>query len=839
MVLRDRLTLAASLFTIFLYGFLFAAKSSRAYYSCGGNPCNASYPCNVPLSCNGGVCGVYYDSCVGPTCVDNNGWDATTCSTTNQCTNPGTTATANWSACSATCGNGVFTCQAGTVNGCTARCASPDAAIGGTTPCCISQIPNTTPSAVTCNQVPLTRTAQVNWTFSDTGSNCGLAWGLNCGGNANSFQLRFSGGKATENASSAVRTDTTDVFANWGTYTVQVCALNGYGERCSGAVNCVLTQPVCSVGSQDATNVTNPDSTCTAVNPVLSATYGNNANEMRFLIDDASNLLSPLQTSAWSAATTYTPAPTLATGRYYWNVQSRSTAVPADCSTPAAPPAGRELNLDYDPPTVPNGTFDTLQPDPSCLSSYFVTYRWPASTDPGCGNMNTAPYQANISNNAGYLNSGTNINDDSGWQLPLFYQSPRAYSAGTTLYGRARARDEFGNTSVWSSTAATAFVIPTPTAYPPIIIRGTYTEDTGTSSPNCTAGGMTLDPTLLNLSLTHSNEATSSCTLNGTDYNCLVYVNNQDPAHYCADPNQNISLNATYGGYEDVEWRANNECNGAIIPSITVNSASPNPAPSPIETFFKYGAKGWFKTKNTSFTNKATRDNILPNSPLPFDGDDSVAGNDKKFMTIGQGGAVLYDTTNNNLNLGANATLGFSDNNFRKADYDALTLFSPNKFFDYVKSRKQYKTITGPADIDSDGIYYIAGNLTIDEAADVAPFLNRNVLVVVTGFVNISVDFVPPAGQNLWTGFIADSIQVGAGVGTVKAVLIGNSVDVNSSNTPLKIDGNLISLTNTFNNTRVLINANTPSLFIVQNQETYMKLLPYLSTSMYDWRQIQ
>jgi hypothetical protein len=314
-----------------------------------------------------------------------------------------------------------------------------------------------------------------------------------------------------------------------------------------------------------------------------------------------------------------------------------------------------------------------------------------------------------------------------------------------------------------------------------------------------------------------------------------VYVNNQDPAHYCADPNQNISLNATYGGYEDVEWRANNQCNGATVPSITVNSASPNPNPTPIATFFNTVPRAGSRPK-TRVSQQGDPDNSLPNNPFPLTGRQR-AGNDKKFKTIGQE-ARSYTHDQQQPQPRANATSVFRITT-SESDYDALTLFSPNKFFDYVKSRKQYKTITGPADIESDGIYYIPGNLTIDEAADVAPFLNRNVLVVVTGFVNISVDFVPPAGQNLWTGFIADSIQVGAGVGTVKAVLIGNSVDISSSNTPLKVDGNLISLTNTFNNTRILINASTPSLFIVQNQETYMKLLPYLSTSMYDWRQIQ
>lgn len=705
--------------------------------------------------------------------------------------------------------------------------------------CCVNQAPNTTPSGVTCTQTNvLARTANVTWTGFGAASGCSQPWGHNCVGNTNSFQLRFSGGKSNESAASSATSLTTGVFPNWGTYTVQVCALNGAAERCSGTVNCVLTAPPCTVSNQDVTDIAS-DPTCRNTDPPLSATIGNNANEIQFTVDTTSVFASPYSAqSVWGTATAYTPS--LATGRYYWNAISRSNLTPVACTAPATIPAGLELNIDKTSPTIPGDPAVTWIPDAACLTRYSPRLDWSASTDSGCAGLHLAgSYQAHVSNNSSYAsNPSPNFLQDSSWISVRQYQTTNSYEGGTTLYGRVRARDNINNTSAWTSTAATAMVVPSPTPYPTIWIRGTYQEDMGSSgTPDCT-GGMTIDPNLFDVTLNVTGIGASYvCNKYPTEYECFVTVDNRGTD--CVVPNHDISIVASYGGYDDVEWREGNSCDGDPIVEIPIDTSNPDPNPTPIETFFKYGEKGWFKMRDASFINKINRENTLPNNPSDFDGaqpDDSVVPPNNKHLIIGEAGTALYNSAGKNIELGANATLGFSANRWFSSSYDSLTLFSRTKFFDYVKSRKQYATITALNQITENGIYYVANNL---EITDDAVFDGKKVLLVVGGTVTISTPAFTPASGSV--GIIAEDILIDGNTTEIDAILIGNRIDVGDSANKLKINGNLIQLgtLDPFNNSRILTSAQSPSLFIKVNHATYVDLLPYLSTSLYDWRQIQ
>ena len=809
-------------FFLFIF-FLLSASSAQAFYACGGSPCNGSYPCNGGLTCNGSsVCGTYYNTCSGATCNATGGWDQASCNTPNQCTPSGTTRTATFGACSPSCGNGLKTCNCGAENNCTVSCAGP-VACAGTAACCTDQAPQIKPSITSCTQSGVTRTAQVDWTFTDTGSTCGQSWGYNCAGNSNSFELRFNGGKSNETGTSADRTLTTGVFPDWGTYTVQVCALNGSGENCSVTTNCVLTAPPCtSTGqAQDALS----DSTCRNADPTLSASVASGSDEIQFLVKQGSSTLTAPYAgqSAWLNAVPATYIPSLTTNTYYWNTVSRSTSAPVACITPAVLPTGFQLNIDKDAPTTPVGAFTGFVADPACLSQYFVTYGWGASSDVGCGGLAALPYQAQIASDAGYSTLTDNINTAS-----LSITSAASYLPATTLYGRVSAQDGAGNNSGWS--VGTNVVIPQPSPFPTIHIQGNYIEDTGVCS------NMTIDPNNLSLALNivPATGVSSVCTKAGSSYGCDITIDNQSAV--CAVDAHTVSLVATYAGYDALEWRVGNVCAGASNPSISINADTPPAAPIDANIYFDYGTQSWFKTSNTSFTSKTARNNIIPNAPTAFDSDDSVAPPNNTYLTINEGGAVLYTDSGKKIELGPNAVNGFSAHNWYSNTYDANTTFTPTKFTDYMKSRKKYKTMTDVTSIDADGIYYAVGDLTI---ANMAPFNNKKVLIVAdAGTVTISADMVPTSAA---IAIIANAIVINSAVTEVDAILIGNTVDIGTAATKLKINGNLIQLTNTtpFTNSRVTAIAQSPSLFIKFNQAAYLDLLPYLSISMYDWRQIQ
>ncbi len=870
--------------------FLLSPTPTQAFYACGGSPCNGSYPCNGGLTCNGSsVCGTYYNTCSGATCNATGGWDQASCNTPNQCTPSGTTRTASWSysACSTNCGNNTRTgtCNCASQNNCSVGCTSPAGSCSGTysdsscaciecqtcatkcgqakncggncastdignyntcstaltcgngtktdpcgnvAACCTSQNPQTAPGSVAASQindgngVPI-RKASISWTFPSVTSGCGNDWGNNCAGNSNDFILKYDGGVTTETESAASGTiNHTSGLLAWGAHTVIVCARNGFGEKCAAVVPFTLTAPPCSVSGQTSSSV------CRNTDPPLSASFGNNADQIEFLVKNNSSTLSPAYAaqSGWLSPNPASYTPSLATSTYYWNVHSQSTTVPVACVTPATLPTGIQVNIDKTAPNTPVGSFTTLTPDGSCPNKYSVTYQWSASTDTGCAGLAPLPYTADIATDLGY----TSIIDATN-AANLQLTTAQSYFGNTVLYGRVQAKDSLNNTAGWSSGASTPFTIPLPSPYPTIHIQGNYIEDTGVCS------NMTIDPNNLSLALSiaPATGTTSVCTKGVSSYGCDITIDNQSGV--CTVAGHDVTLVASYAGYDAVEWRVGNVCAGAANPSISINASSPPASPIDANVYFDYGTtQSWFKTSGTSFTSKTARNNIIPNAPTAFDTDDSVAPPNNTYLTINEGGAVLYTDIGKKIELGPNAVNGFSAHNWYSNTYNATPIFTPIKFTDYMKSRKKYNTITDVADISADGIYYVSGNLSI---SNMVPFNNRKVVIVAdSGTVTIATDMIPTSSS---IAIIANAIGINSAVTEVDAILIGNTVDIGASATKLKINGNLIQLTNTtpFTNSRVTASAQSPSLFIKFNQAAYLDLLPYLSISMYDWRQIQ
>lgn len=867
------------------------AHSALADYTCGvsgcWNPGPGSWDCVSGLTCSGnnGTCGAYVNICNGTKCEANT-WDQGAHGCANECDNGGTNNTAAFAACSVSCGPGTELCQ------CTHRNSCPDATCtdgpytrtcNTTAPCCHSQAPLTAPVITSCDQITegvpavLKRKVNVNWTYGNMG--CGQQFGYNCNdppGNSFHFNLNFQGnggGKdpETEDFTAAPSyTHKTLPFPKWGTYQAQVCADNGVApQNCSGWVDCTMNQPACEVSGQDVANAT-PNTECISEYPQLVGQYGNGANEIQFLVHDSSSTslsaIPPYNNPPYPVTSSWinTPSPVTYvaalnnTGTYYWNVHSRSNLpapTPADCYTPAAMPTGLTLNIDRSAPSVPAlDPVPTFTVNQKCLSEYFMTLNWGSVTDAGCA---PAPisYETQIASDSAVT---AQITDDTNWITPpLTRTTANAFTSvsgpptGKKLYAHVRSKDSIGNTSAYSSVVT--YTVPTPTAYPPITIRGTYVEDIGYTDYNTCVEGMSIDSNNLLLNINVAGVGQSQCTVNTNDYVCTIILDNQSTK--CMVPDHSVTVaNTTYAGYTSVEWR-NNTCGDNTGQAIQIDASTPPPGtvPTPIQAklYFKYGQQSWFKTSGISFNNRFARSDIIPNNAAAYDGDDSIAPPNNKLFIANEGGAVLQGGAAD-LTLGANATAcsggickpTYSANNWYASNYDAASNFTPSKFADYMRSRKAYKNIATTSAIltEGDGVYYYSGNsMAIDSGAF---FANRKVVIVADqAVVDITGDIT-----GLGTGalaIIAKGINVMPTVSEVDGILIANTVDIGPAfprnTTPLKIDGNLIQLSSAteFKNTRYLPNNSRPSFFVKLNQASYTKLLDYLSISVYDWKQVQ
>jgi hypothetical protein len=200
---------------------------------------------------------------------------------------------------------------------------------------------------------------------------------------------------------------------------------------------------------------------------------------------------------------------------------------------------------------------------------------------------------------------------------------------------------------------------------------------------------------------------------------------------------------------------------------------------------------------------------------------------------LGDSGLLVQDGT---LNPGGNAYVGgvltYSTNNWFTDGYLQANDISYSKYIDYIKARKDFKTITNLSEITTDGMYSISSPVTLSATQ----FDGKKVVLVVQGTsATFTSDFIPAGGA---VAVLAKDIIIDPSVTEIDAILIGQTVTTGQSAMGLKIKGNLID-ESALSVERTQSDGRMPSLFVVSNVQMYLDLLPYLSTSTYDWRQIQ
>ena len=246
----------------------------------------------------------------------------------------------------------------------------------------------------------------------------------------------------------------------------------------------------------------------------------------------------------------------------------------------------------------------------------------------------------------------------------------------------------------------------------------------------------------------------------------------------------------------------------------------------------------WYKLKDVSLQKRGRLQNPIPATILPFDSDDT----NQRSLIVGEAGIVSADQT---ITVGTGTV---SSRDWQKENYTAIGRLTPQLFLDYVKARKQYVTVTdanGNGSIDGpeltrDAINIVSGNFGLIDNAGIqgkAPFV-----LIVQGNVTININgnnvFNPPekAVAILSTG----TLKINSHHTEINGIFITNGVDFADdlppgqwTTNPLKINGNLFSLTPVDVTKRQVADISKPSIFLVNRLYLHLGLWNLLSTRNY------
>jgi hypothetical protein len=237
----------------------------------------------------------------------------------------------------------------------------------------------------------------------------------------------------------------------------------------------------------------------------------------------------------------------------------------------------------------------------------------------------------------------------------------------------------------------------------------------------------------------------------------------------------------------------------------------------------------WAKLNNLSFSGNGVLNNGTPSIVTAFDSEDSSS---PYFIIDGNGQAGVTSASSF-----TPTDMQTSANNWNVTSYTRQVGFTPSTFLDYVKSRKDYTTITDLTEIAQKGIYYVNGNITISNNPPAFDFV-----LLVNGTATIDLPSGDFNKQSVTTAskaiaILANNITIGNNMANAYGIFVTNaSSGIFDTGTNaalgLKVRGNISA--GTITNNRTNSDTSKPSIFVVQDPGAFMTLLPYLSISKYD-----
>ena len=491
---------------------------------------------------------------------------------------------------------------------------------------------------------------------------------------------------------------------------------------------------------------------------------------------------------------------------------------------------------------------------PTVIHARYVTVDW-SFTDTGSGCSKAWGYDCASNGNGSGNGFSLQIATDNGFVTKVVNRngiSPvaRTYTttssdgpltANGTYYVRVCAYND-GNGSVASSNCSNAQAF-TKVAYNDGTIGGTigeYDPTGGGGSGTFTPGGANGSGIIITVNPTDPTGISSNC--NGifsgsiiTSYTCLVSLDNvnADP-----NPNQDVTVSAvgfSANQYTGVCTQSGSSCNTPV--TVPVNFTGNNTPNSTENVFFKLSSSAsYYKVKNGSYQSHGGASSLFPGTIAPFDSDDYA----EKTLLIGDG-VGQYDQVGVFTSAGT-AALGngtSSQKGWSSETYSPSTPLDYSRFTDYMRSRKEYQTITALNELTGAKMNVYTGDLTIDDT-NKGSFDTANTVLLVSGTVSFNTTEFKPAKN---TAIIAKRINFYTGsvfVTEADGVFIGDTIDLGTSTDPLKIVGNLSSTGDPIDTTkRARTNKQQPSLFIIFKPDAFITMLEQLSTRAYSWKQTQ
>ncbi len=255
--------------------------------------------------------------------------------------------------------------------------------------------------------------------------------------------------------------------------------------------------------------------------------------------------------------------------------------------------------------------------------------------------------------------------------------------------------------------------------------------------------------------------------------------------------------------------------NSSMVVTVVAPTATPTPGP-------------YIKLKNSSFVSDNGLKDDIPAVPTAYDADDDGTAN----FIITQGGIVAAPS----INLTTyNASAKPSPGNWSAAYTPAPAAMTPANFLNYLKARKSFTTISDLGSINTNGIYYYNGASPLTLTSVPSQFNSYKVVLVTSGEVDINMSQFNPTQS---VALIASTINFSSSVTEADGIFIANAVGTGAGTSGLKIVGNLV-VQSTLTQGRSNATTTAPSLFVVFSPQTYLNLLPFMSTANYEWQQLQ